>query len=128
MATGAPSPRLVVLVVESEPFLRASTLEVLAQAGFAGIPAADADDAMRLLEQRPDVQIVFADVNIPGSVDGLTLARSISRRWPLMDILVTSAQAPVDIEDMPDQGAFLPKPYAPETLVRALRQFLEVER
>ena len=64
----------VVLIVEDEPLLRMLAVEVVEEAGFVAIEARDADEAVVLLESRADITLLFTDINMPGSMDGLKLA------------------------------------------------------
>ena len=72
----------VVLVVEDEPLLRMLAVEVVEEAGFIAIEARDADEAVVLLESRSDITLLFTDINMPGSMDGLKLAHAVRDRWP----------------------------------------------
>jgi two-component system, response regulator PdtaR len=82
----------VVLVVEDEGLLRASAMDMVKEAGFDVLAASDADEAIRVLESRSDIRAVFTDVHMPGSMDGLRLARVIRSRWPPVALIVTSAK------------------------------------
>jgi CheY-like chemotaxis protein len=72
----------VVLVVEDDPLLRMLAVEVVEEAGFIAIEARDADEAVILLESRTDIALLFTDINMPGSMDGLKLAHAVRDRWP----------------------------------------------
>ena len=82
----------VVLVVEDEPLLRMLAVEVVEEAGFIAIEARDADEAVVLLESRSDITLLFTDINMPGSMDGLKLAHAVRNRWPPIKILVVSGK------------------------------------
>ena len=62
----------VVLIVEDEPLLRMVAADIVQDAGFETIEAAHADSAIAILEARKDIRIVFTDVHMPGSMDGLS--------------------------------------------------------
>ncbi|WP_346730791.1 response regulator [Bradyrhizobium sp. 62] len=85
--------RLVVLVVKDEPLLMMMAAEVITELGFEVIEARHADQAIAILEKRSDVHVVFSDVHMPGSMDGLKLAHYVRRRWPPVKILTTSGKA-----------------------------------
>jgi CheY-like chemotaxis protein len=72
----------VVLIVEDEPLLRMLAVEVVEEAGFVALEAGDAYEAVALLESRPDISVLFTDINMPGSMDGLKLAHAVRDRWP----------------------------------------------
>ena len=89
----ATSNRPVVLIVEDEFLLRMDAVDMIAGAGFDVVEAANADQAIEILESRRDVTVVFTDIQMPGSMDGLKLARAIRGRWPPIKIVATSGRA-----------------------------------
>jgi CheY-like chemotaxis protein len=119
MGRAVRGQKVVVLVVEDESLVRMSAVEMVESAGFEAIDASDADEAIRLLEMRDDIRAVFTDVQMPGSIDGLRLARLVSRRWPPIALIVTSGHAKGLEADLPRGGRFLQKPYG-ETQVKSL--------
>jgi CheY-like chemotaxis protein len=116
MASSA-TKRPVVLVIEDEDLVRASTVDWVEQAGFEVIEAANADEAIRILECRSDVRVVFSDINIHGSMDGLKLAHFVRNRWPPIKLVVTSGRIFPAKTDLPEGGRFVPKPYRPSQVV-----------
>jgi CheY-like chemotaxis protein len=114
----------LVLVVEDEPLLRMLAISLLKEAGFETLEAGSADEAIVLLETRNDIRLVFPDINLPGSMNGLQLAHAIRHRWPPIELLLTSGHVRVGDEDMPDRGKFLGKPYRGSELIRAVRSFV----
>ena len=88
-----------------------NAVSLLKEAGFATVEAASADEAVALLEARTDIAVVFTDINMPGSMDGLKLAHAIRHRWPPVRVVVTSGRVTVRNEDLPSGGRFLGKPY-----------------
>jgi CheY-like chemotaxis protein len=113
-----------VLVVEDESLVRACALDMVAAAGFEAISAADADEAIQLLESRNDIRAVFTDIQMPGSMDGLRLAEVVRSRWPPVALIVTSGQQGVSAADVPPGGRFLSKPYEHSHLETALRELI----
>ena len=111
----------LVLVVEDEFLVRMNALSLLEEAGFDVLEAGSADEAIALLEARKDIRIVFTDINMPGSMDGLRLAHAIRYRWPPIELVLTSGQIRVRNEDMPERGRFLSKPYESSELVQVVR-------
>jgi two-component system, response regulator PdtaR len=111
----------VVLVVEDEPLLRMLAVEVVEEAGFIAIEARDADEAVILLESRTDISLLFTDINMPGSMDGLKLAHTVRGRWPPIKILVVSGKQQLQSVDLPSNSCFVGKPYQPSALVEELR-------
>src|ERR1044071_1119629 len=112
MGRAAPAQRPVVLVVEDESLIRMNAMAMVEEAGFEAIAASDADEAIQILESRSDIRAVFTDVHMPGSMDGIRLARVIRSRWPPVALIVTSGQTTVLENDLPTGGRFLRKPYA----------------
>lgn len=90
MTFSTPARRQSVLIVEDEPLLRLMAIDVVEDAGFDAVEASDADEAIRILESRTDITIVFTDIDMPGSMDGLRLAAAVRDRWPPIRIIVTS--------------------------------------
>jgi CheY-like chemotaxis protein len=111
----------VVLIVEDEPILRMNAVDFIEEAGFQVVEAADADEAIQILERRPDIRIVLTDIQMPGSMDGLKLAAFVRNRWPPIELIITSARYVLD-RDLPERGVFLPKPYSPRTVVEILQR------
>jgi len=113
--------RPVVLVVEDEFLLRMDAADMIAAAGFEVVEAADADAAIEILEARNDIAVIFTDIQMPGSMDGLKLARAVRGRWPPIKIIATSG-VHVGESDLPEGGRFLPKPYNSAQIAVVLRQ------
>ena len=114
----------VVLVVEDEPLLRMLAVEVVEEAGFIAIEARDADEAVVLLESRTDITLLFTDINMPGSMDGLKLAHAVRDRWPPIKILVVSGKQRLQSSDLPSNSYFVGKPYQAAALVQELRSMI----
>jgi CheY-like chemotaxis protein len=113
--------RPVVLIVEDESLLRISGAEMVAEAGFDVVEAGNADEAVAILEARPDIQIVFTDIQMPGSMDGLKLAWFVSGRWPPIKLVVTSGRVSLGERDLPMGGSFIGKPYSAARIAEVLR-------
>jgi CheY-like chemotaxis protein len=114
--------RPVVLIVEDDFLLRMDAADMIKAAGFEVIEAGNADQAIEVLEARPDITVVFTDIQMPGSMDGLKLARAVRGRWPPIKIIATSGRLHVDDVDLPEGGRFLPKPYSHAQVTRVLRE------
>jgi CheY-like chemotaxis protein len=114
--------RPVILVVEDDALIRLEAARIIADAEFEVIEAANADDAIRILEARSDIAVLFTDIQMPGSMDGLKLARAVSDRWPPIRIVATSGLVHLGPDDLPDGGRFLAKPYHPHHLAATLRE------
>src|ERR1700745_1732845 len=114
----------VVLIVEDEFLLRMNAVEMIEAAGFEAVEAANADEAIDILESRRDITVVFTDIQMPGSMDGLKLARAVRGRWPPIKIIATSGHVHLDEADLPEGGRFLPKPYSPSQVTGVLRELI----
>jgi CheY-like chemotaxis protein len=110
----------VVLVVEDDPLLRMNAVDMIEEAGFEAIEAPDADAAIQLLEDRSDIRLIFTDIDMPGSMDGLALAHAVANRWPPVRIVATSGHFKVSETDLPNGGRFIPKPYRQHQLIDML--------
>ncbi|MFC7053114.1 response regulator [Hansschlegelia quercus] len=119
------SPPQVVLVVEDEPILRMMAVDMVEEAGFQALEAADATEALLILEERLDIRIVFTDIDMPRGIDGLKLAALIRDRWPPIEIIVTSGHVKLTDVQLPDRSLFFSKPYRQEQVVAAMRKFAE---
>jgi CheY-like chemotaxis protein len=111
---------LVVLVVDDEVLVRMDAADMLEQAGYAVVEAANADDAIGILESRSDIDIVFSDVQMPGTMDGMRLVAVIRRRWPPIRLILTSGKSLPPDAELPLGAVFIPKPYSYESLEGAL--------
>ena len=113
--------RPVVLIVEDELLLRINAADMIAAAGFEVVEAANADDAIEILESRRDITVVFTDIQMPGSMDGLKLVHAVRGRWPPIKIVATSGLVDVGEKDLPEGGRFVSKHYSPEAIAGVLR-------
>lgn len=113
------SSRLV-LVVEDEPIVRMAAIEAVADAGFVPVEARNAAEAIRILEARTDIRLVFSDIDMPGGLDGTRLAAAIRDRCPPIEIILTSGNLRPAAELLPARTIFLAKPYSDAKLLEAL--------
>jgi two-component system, response regulator PdtaR len=112
--------RLLVLIVEDEFLIRMATADVIRNAGFEVVEAGNADDAIAILKLRADIRVVFTDLQIRGSMNGLKLAHAVKDRWPPVHIIATSAYYPTLKDELPVGSTFLPKPCSEQRIVGAL--------
>lgn len=118
--SGNPMARPIALVVEDEPILMMQAVSVIEDAGFEVLEARNADEAISMLESRDDIRVVVTDVRMPGSMDGIKLARAVRDRWPPVLIIVVSGHVKPHPRDLPDDIAFLSKPYSDSQMHDAL--------
>jgi two-component system, response regulator PdtaR len=122
---GDPKNRTIaVLVVEDEHLIRMDTATSLEAAGFTVYAADNAADAISCLELHKEIRLIFTDINMPGSMDGLALAHYVRGRWPPVKIIVTSGFVKVRRTDLPVGAIFVEKPYYPKAIVDRMNELL----
>jgi two-component system, response regulator PdtaR len=112
------------VVIEDEFLVRLNAVSLLEEAGFDTLQAGSADEAIALLEAREDIKVVFTDIHMPGSMDGLRLAHAIRHRWPPIELVLTSGHMSVREEDLPERGHFLSKPYDGPMLIEKVQSLV----
>ncbi|WP_426616109.1 response regulator [Bradyrhizobium sp. McL0616] len=112
----------VVLVVEDEPLLRMNTVDMVEEAGFPTLEAANAKQAIQLLENRSDIKIILSDIDMPPGMDGMALVAMVRRRWPPVAIILVSGHVASAEVVIPEGGRFFSKPFRPAELVATLEQ------
>src|SRR5215208_997359 len=88
----SPSIPPNVLVVEDEMVLRMRAVDIVEDAGFKAVEAVNADEALSILESRSDISLLFSDIQMPGTMDGLKLAHAVHDRWPSIKIILVPGQ------------------------------------
>jgi CheY-like chemotaxis protein len=114
----------VVLVVEDEMLLRMRAVDIVGDAGYTSVEAVDADEAVAILESRSDIALLFTDIQMPGSMDGLGLARSVHDRWPPIKIILVSGQVRPTNLDIPPDSRFFGKPLEDEAMIAQLQSMI----
>jgi two-component sensor histidine kinase/DNA-binding response OmpR family regulator len=113
-----------VLVVEDEMLLRMRAMDMVEDAGFTGVEAINADDALAILESRSDIELLFTDIQMPGSMDGLKLAHAVHARWPLIKIILVSGQLKLTDHDKPVDSRFFGKPLDVKQMIAEMQNML----
>jgi CheY-like chemotaxis protein len=113
-----------VLVVEDEVLIRMAIADSIEEGGFTVYEAANADQAIRLLELHQDIRVLFTDIDMPGSMDGLKLAAAVRDRWPPVKIVITSGHVKIRQEELPVEGRFFAKPYDAAKIVSTLHDLV----
>lgn len=113
-----------VLVVDDNALIRMGAVDNLVSAGFGVLEAINADEAIAILESRPDIHLVFTDVEMPGSMDGLKLAHYIRGRWPPVKLIVVSGKVNLEEGHLPAEARFFPKPYDDGTILETMIHML----
>ena len=111
-----------VLIVEDEPLIRMDAIDIVEDAGFRTYEAASADDALLVMDRVDDIAILFTDVDMPGSMNGLELAAHVRDTRPSVKILITSGIFNVDQSPLPNGSVVIQKPYAMGHVTRKLQE------
>ena len=114
----------VVLVVEDSPLIRMGAVDLVLSAGYEALEAGDADEAIRILESRDDIDLVFTDVQMPGTMDGIKLSHYIRHRWPPVKLIVASGAAILEESSLPEGSRFFAKPYDDHAITDAMARLL----
>jgi two-component sensor histidine kinase/CheY-like chemotaxis protein len=117
----ALAPTTNVLVVEDEMVLRMRAVDIVEDAGFAAVEAVNADEALAILESRSDISLLFSDVQMPGSMDGLKLAHAVHERWPSIKIILVSGKIDLADADKPAHSRFFRKPLEDKQMIAELQ-------
>src|ERR1700730_10802902 len=124
MASTDSAALRAVLVVEDEMMLRMRAVDMVEDAGFTSVEAINADDALAILESRSDIELLFTDIQMPGSIDGLKLAHSVHERWPLIKIILVSGQLKLTDGDKPADSRFFGKPLDVKEMIVELQDMI----
>ena len=113
-----------VLVVEDEMVLRMRAADIVEDAGFNPVEAVNADEALAILESRSDIALLFTDIQIPGSMDGLKLAHAVHERWPPIRIILVSGQLRLASIDIPADSRFFGKPLEAKKIIAEMQDMI----
>jgi CheY-like chemotaxis protein len=119
--SGVPT---VVLVVEDEMLLRMRAVDMVEDAGYTPVEAVDADEAVAILESRSDIALLFTDIQMPGSMDGLKLAHAVRKRWPPIKIILVSGQLKLANIDIPTDSRFFGKPLEAKKMIAEMQDMI----
>ena len=119
-----PKSSTNVLVVEDEMVLRLRAVDIVEDAGFTAVEAVSADEALAILESRSDISLLFSDIQMPGSMDGLKLAHAVHERWPAIKIILVSGQVKPSDGDRPADSRFFGKPLVVKQMIGELQQMV----
>jgi DNA-binding response OmpR family regulator len=124
MDRDAVNSKPAILVVEDETLIRLWAAGLLEENGFSVLEAENTEAALKVLESRPDVKLLFTDVQMPGSLNGMELAREVHARWPHVLLVITSGRERPTRAEIPDDGRFVAKPYNAEELLGQVKDLL----
>jgi two-component sensor histidine kinase/CheY-like chemotaxis protein len=119
-----PSHSPNVLVVEDEMLLRMRAVDIVEDAGFNAVEANSADQALAILESRSDIALLFSDVQMPGTMDGLKLAHAVHHRWPSIKIILVSGQVTLSERERPADCRFFGKPLEVKQMIAELQEMV----
>ncbi len=115
-------PPHAILIVEDDQLLKLVTVDIVEKSGFVALHADNADEALAILESRPDISLLLTGINMPGSMDGLKLAHAVRNRWPAVKIIVVSSR--VTECDLPTDSRFFAKPYHAEKIISEIHSLI----
>src|ERR1700734_2758894 len=121
---GLPVVPANVLVVEDEMLLRMRAVDIVEDAGYTPVEATNADDALTILESRSDIELLFTDIQMPGSMDGLKLAYAVHERWPSIKIILVSGQLKLTDDDKAADSRFFGKPLDVEHMIAEMQDMI----
>lgn len=124
MSSNPTEPSTNVLVVEDEMVLRMRAVDIVEDAGFTAVEAINADEAISILELRSDISLLFSDIQMPGSLDGLKLAHAVHDRWPAIKIILVSGKIQLSDADKPADSRFFGKPLEVGKMIAELRDMV----
>ena len=121
----AQQPRRAVLIVEDDAEVRSLAAALLEDQQVDVIECESAEAALAiLLIGGRKVAMIFADVRLPGVMDGVDLAREVKLRWPLLPVILTSGLPREHVRDLPLGVDYMPKPWQPLNVLIAAEQAL----
>lgn len=123
MVPNHPPIPAAILVVEDETMIRMDTVDMVEDAGYTPVEAANADRAVAILESRSDIALMVTDIQMPGSMDGLKLAQAVHERWPSIKIIVVSGQLR-EPGDLPADSCFFGKPLEAQDMILQMRSMI----
>lgn len=112
--------KAVILIVEDSTIIRISAVDLVRSAGYLALESSCADEAIQILESRSDIDLVFTDVQMPGTMDGVKLSHYIRERWPPVKLIVVSGQAILEENSLPHGSQFFEKPYNDHAIADAI--------
>src|SRR6195256_6353728 len=124
ISSTALTPVTNVLVVEDEMVLRMRAVDIVEDAGFEAVEAVNADEALAILESRSDISLLFSDIQMPGSIDGLKLAHAVHERWPAIKIILVSGEVNLADADKPAHSRFFGKPLEMKQMIAELQEMV----
>lgn len=104
--------------------LRMRAVDIVEDAGFIPIEAVNADEALAILESRSDIDLLFTDIQMPGSMDGLKLAHAVHERWPSIKIILVSGKLTPTEAEKPIHSRFFGKPLEVKQMISEMQEMI----
>ena len=104
--------------------LRMRAVDIVEDAGFTAVEASNADQALSILESRSDISLLFSDIQMPGTMDGLKLAHAVYNRWPSIKIILVSGKVNLSETERPPDSRFFGKPLEGKRMIAELREMV----
>lgn len=120
MGQSKPVGSNTILIVEDEAIVRFELIDLFEEEGYRVFAAANADEAITILDHHGEVRIVLTDIEMPGTMDGLKLAHYVRKRFPPTLLLVASGRRSVPPDQMPENSAYFAKPFDPAAMLRKI--------
>ena len=114
----------IVLIVEDDMILRMRSVDIVEDAGYTPVEAVDADEALGVLQSRSDIALLFTDIQMPGSMNGLQLAHAVYARWPQLKIILVSGQLRLSSAEIPRDSRFFGKPLASGQIIAEMQDMI----
>jgi CheY-like chemotaxis protein len=124
MVLDRPVIPAIVLVVEDDMMLRMRAVDMVEDAGYTPVEAVDADEAFAILQARSDIALLFTDIQMPGSMDGLQLAHAVHERWPHLKIILVSGQLELSGIQIPRDSRFFGKPLVSGQMITEMQNMI----
>jgi len=127
MPQSANADRPTILVAEDSELLRLLASDLLEDHGYTVVEAENAEEAIKVMEKRKDVRLLFTDIQMPPGCDGLVLAREVHNRWPKVHLVITSGQVRPSRAEIADHGRFIRKPYQAKDLLGQIDELINMD-
>ena len=114
------SADLTVLVAEDEALLRFYAVDIFADRGIRTLEATNSVEALAIIQNHPEINVLLTDINMLGEMDGLDLAHEVHRRWPAIQLIIASGRMTPAIGEMPVGSNFVSKPFKPDAILRLI--------
>ena len=115
----------IVLIVEDDFMLRMRAVDIVEDAGYTPVEAVDADERFAIIQLRSsDIALLFTDIQMPGSMDGLQLAHAVHERWPALKIILMSGQLKLSSAEIPRDSRFFGKPVVSGQIITEMHNMI----